>query len=850
MISNFNFWKEWPLFFKFLLGICWSIFLIYVGIFLYYYFRGVENILPLSTATELHKKLVYSNIAPINGVTFSNPEWVYYLKEWYLSASPVMSKVPIWLLLAAEALGLSLALAALSFQNSRWFLVGIIAIAGFLIASRTEIAFQTVNSLPFMFLFFVFGGTLFFLGAYAKKLKIEWRILIFLLLFCLFFGIVHFSQKIHEPLLSIGQYGLIFPIIIFGVFVFLIAHEPVAFIVKIVSGGVVKGKSSLIPFAMMSFIYLLNCLLIYLENTRVFDGGAFVISPIWLFLLSTFLGIWGFRRQSETLGWYSYAQSGAWIYWGMAIISLALMLFAQATANDPLIELLDDYLAIAHLSMGLIFVIHLIINFWSIFKEGLQVDRIIYKPKFSRLLLAKTAGIFLMLFLLIQKNIYSYNQLNAALMNALGDYYRSEGENNAAETFYKESVRHDYYNHKANYSLGSLAAEVGDGSTAALFYKIATQKNPSEQSFISLAQQMDANGLYFEALFSLKEGLEKFPQSHFLATNTAHLLEKAQVLDSVYLFLSKAQQNCSSCETEHTNMAAFWIENGKTSKMDSLQAVLPNTSYKSLMANKLAISRITQKKFDKKIDLPTASELNTTSFAMLYNYVLGEDDVDFPEDSLLKTWTENLASVGLGQEMLYLQAEKDLRGSEKIRGLKQLTYLAQDTSMVGQIFGRNLALAYLKMGLIEKSQEVFEEAGDQQTAEVLSDQSFKNFSNALQEQEAEEILQVPLSLQNYKEVYNKAPLNTYLIEKVADFLSQNNRESEAYQLIYQSLDFIKNSPLLWKKQVALAIKLGVTEYAQDGLSNLRNLMSAEDYQNFKSEIDGKIQALIRKRSEF
>ena len=104
-----------------------------------------------------------------------------------------------------------------------------------------------------------------------------------------------------------------------------------------------------------------------------------------------------------------------------------------------------------------------------------------------------------------------------------------------------------------------MARLVGDGPTAAYYFKLANQKNPTEFSYAALSRHFEQEDLYFDALFNLREGLSKFPESPYLLTNMAFLLQKAGATDSVFYYLSEASDHCRDCVTENTNISQFEI---------------------------------------------------------------------------------------------------------------------------------------------------------------------------------------------------------------------------------------------------------------------------------------------------
>ncbi len=850
MISNPQFWRTWPRTLQILTFLIFGLILSVTFALLYWYLKNPANLLSWDVPTELHKKFISRELFSENGLRFAGNELVYYVKEWFLPSSPSLQLLPAYLLLACFFTGVSLIASGLSYQNGFWFLAAIISIAGLLLSFRLEVTFQQTSSLPFLLAFLAAGGALLGFNSFFKQATYLLRLASFLGLSFVLVALAVSSGKLNFPAYALAQYSVIFGVVVFAIYLFLIAHEGMALVVKAVSGASEKGKSSLPSFLLLSGFYLVNCLLIYLENIRLFENEAFVIDPIWLFFISSVLGLFGFRKLTDSLEWYSFRQTGFWIYSGLWLISVSVFAFAYATGNDPLYELLNDYIAICHLAVGAVFFVHVLVNFTGVFRQGLPVDRVLYQPRLSRLLLARTAAVALVGFLLIQKNIYSYNQLQAALNNALGDFYLKEGENTAAESFYKESIQYDPYNHKANYSLGNMARLVGDGATAAYYFKLANQKNPTEFSYAALSRHFEQEDLYFDALFNLREGLSKFPESPYLLTNMAFLLEKAGATDSVFYYLSKASDHCSDCVTENANMLAFWIENARPEKLDSVTSPYLGYSSASLSANTSAVQRMLPTSSDLKAGIPLKKkDLSPAEFSVLYNQKMLVSGEAWP-DSVWNSLTDELTGAGLAEDVLFLKAHETYMYSDKMKAVKQLTYLAQDSTEAGLMYRRTLGLWYLKEGLYEYSIQWLLASGDAESANLMDLNGFKEHLQSRQKQQAEELMQQEITLKNYVDLQAKAPFNPYLAGGIADFLEKNKKYNEAYNLVFDALEFNETSALLWKKQVMLALKNGVTDYAAMGMTKLSTLLSAEEFRLFEQQVNQEKQRLAALRSEF
>ena len=832
MIRQLNFWRSWSKTQQLLLAALGFLTITLLGLLIGSFYWVQHPNMFFDTATELNYKFIDIPDITLNGVDFISNEKVFYLKEWYLATNPSIASWVYTLFLAALILGTSLLLAGASYLKGILSGLGFLTIGLFMLFLSPGVLIDVYSQWPFLLGFVLLSLAYMYFQSYAKTASFLLRFIVIVLLLTGFIAYFIYQSAFIAPMAALSAQSLPFALVIFAVFLFLIAHEAYLAVVWAVSNGAVKGRSSLLTFISASILFLLNCLLVYLENKLTIEESPFILSPIWLFLLSTVLGFWGFRKQYEDQGLFAFSTTGFGLFFGLSIMSIALWFFAFLTHNDSLYLLLDDYTSMVHLVMSVVFFGYIIINFWQLFKQGFNVHLVVYKPKLSRLLLAKTLAVFLLGFLLIQKNIYSYNQAKAAISLSKADSFLLENDATGAESYLKEAIQYDFYSQKGNYTMATLAKAMNDQTSSIYYFKQGTLLRPSEQSFVGLSQSLEREELYFDALFTLKEGLKAYPESAILATNTARLLEKASVMDSVYYYRYIANENCQKCEVEQVNLQAFWIENGLSNKLDSTTKALKQNGYLANEANQLAIAKITGNAIEQESKPVSKSDINTAEFAHLYNTITQKGNQEVLPDSIWTAISSFNASAGLTEELLYLKALQEFQFEDKSKGLKQLAYLAQDSSITAQMYKKDLAMWLLKEGLYDKSKEFFLKAGEPQTVEILENTNFALFLDNRQQQQADELLQSGLTMDNYKSLIKKAPFNAYLVAAVSDFLVKNKKELEAYTLTLNAAEWNESNSTLWKKQVELAVKNGVPDYAETGLVALQQLLPVADYLSF------------------
>lgn len=835
MNENINFWRIWPRNEKWLLFFGFLILIILICGGLFVWKKDLENILHWDVLSELHEKIIATNSFFYDEFKFSASTPVWYIKERYLPSLVQVNSIAFYALLVSVFVGLSFLLTGLARLKGIWFLIGALVLGGVLIGLRIESVFLSNSNWPFLVAFVAAGGYYYFSNTFGQNVKIGITLIIWVILWTLLLFLANKYSAINQPNLSLVAYGLVGFLIISGVFIFLISHEIIAGLVWLVSKNAQKGKNSLPQFLIISLIFLANVLLVFLENAKKIEKSSFVIPSVFLFLISVILGLWGFRQFVNQKQWFSFQKSGVWIYLGMATIALATIGFIFGTNNDPLIELFEDFVSISLLAVGGSFIVYVLINYLQIFKQGLEVHKVLYKAPFNKLIYARTISVFLILFLFSLKNFHSFYQAKAGLSSAIADFYLAEGDLKAAETFYKESTHNDLYNHKANMSLASLALSQGDKINAAFFFNQTLSQKPSPYAFAGLSASLENENMYFDALFALQNGLKKFPENSQLLSNLAYLQEKSKLTDSVLINLDKALQTCKKCEVENTNFLAFWIENAKPEKLEEMSKLAKSINYNGIKANEFAINRMLDKEAEwNTFELSKDSALDMSRAAYLFNAVSHPKTINKTNINaeVLKKLQDNPYNETVFESLSWVYAQQNYIRQSKAAGIKQLYILANANSKYKNIYNQNLGLWLMKEGVLDQALVRLKMAGDSTSFALLSNANLKQKVDADLMSQSQKY-GANLTEKNYKEVLDQAPFNPYLVEKISNFLTSKNKKLEAYNVAFYAAEVNTESALIWTTLVKKAIDISEYEYAMDGIKKLETLLPSKDLTSLK-----------------
>jgi hypothetical protein len=774
----------------------------------FYWYKGLENVIGWDVLSELDEIPTILDTFSDGKFNFTINGNAYLVSERYLATPLKINTLASIFYFGFILIGLNLLLATFSTLNRTWFFIGIAALAAILTFMGLENLFAQTDKTAFLITFGFYGGLMVAFNSFFNKFSLFKRFIAFLILTLGLLFTANFFVKVQHPILSFTNYGLLVFVAISLVFIFFISHEAFGGIVNIISKSARKDESSLGQFLIVSTIYFANVLLIYLEKAKYIDWSLFTISPFLLYFVSMALGFLGFAQyqiQSNALQTTrpkdtSYSFISISLYIGLAIIATATIGYAFATANDPLIEVFEDFIAISHLCMGLVFLFYVLINFIQMLRRGMQIQKILYKPPFYPISLFRIAALVGVFVLVSFKNNYSLYQVQSAYQNSIGDFYMAEGDAKTAEAFYKEGRAFDVRNHRSSYSLASLAMQANDNTSAGFYLRNALMKNPSPFAYSALATILKQEDRFFDAFFQMQAGIKSFPENAELLTNMAYFQGKVKQNDSTKIYLDLAKKHCSNCEVEETNLQTFDAKFNKG--FDKIDQSAP------LKLNKDSI-------------------LNVRQFASIYNNSVNKSPQPQRGVLLSKIILKN-DNQPFFEDLTFAKACQNYYKEDKLLGIKQLAVLASDSTKHQMLYRRAVGMWFLQNGVYDKAIEYLAKSGDKESVELLQINNYEAAIPTIQAQQAADLLKKG----NLESALKASPLNPILIEKQIELLNKNNKVSEGYKLAFDAVDVNPNSVSLLKIKTLQALKLGVTEYAEDGLNKLKDLMKPTDYQQF------------------
>lgn len=861
-------------------------------IFLSIVFFTIKSIDPLANVIRWNVLSELSDLSIVVDI-FRLNQWQYgvsipshLVTESFIASVMETDFLTIRIFWLFALIGLSFILAALTTMQRFWYLAGMIIFIMLLAFSRLETlsVFGAGNRTLFLLTVILYGGITYYFHAFRPDLGIGMRIFGVLAVSVILALLVTLISPIPFPGLAAAAYSLPFWLLLTILFLLIISTEILAALVWLSTSSGKTGKSGLVNFIVISILYLLLLTFMYLRNTKQIDWDLTLINPVFLAFAAGVTGLWGFRKRADsTGGLMPFRTTGFWLYLGLFMISVAFAAFVFGTANDPLIEVLEDVVVQGQLGMSVVFLFYILINFYQPFKQGLAVHKVLYKPLLFGLTPARLFGFVAVIILFSIQRLLPLNQGIAGYFNGLGDLHSATGEFPLAEQYYKLALQREFQNHKSNYALASLALRQGDNNAAAFYFRQSLLKNPSAQAYAGLGNILVQESLFFDAVYSLQEGIRKFPESGELLNNLGILYSKTNVADSAYYYLERAEANIKRDEVPASNLLAIMAKNTDTQLLDSLASNVKNRDYLSWQSNWLAVQNLRQN-FSKQPFLseaiPADSLLSVSAFAYLQNYATNQAKEDsLPAKFLPKLALKNpLLSADLSFSSLY----PEFYSGNKLKAIETLLAWAEEDGEKANLYHKILGHWFLQLGLYDQASEQlsFVEgiegtlgmavanalSGKEAVAVVLLDKIKEKESAAAIEQlknsllsgvrpktKSDSLLAVVTkspSDKNFDYAVRENPFEARIVSNAASWYRQKKQIGKAYQIVLTALRYNEFAPQLWEQYAYLSLDQGLTEQGDSGEAKVKQLATPAGYQLFMNRYQP-MRALIEKqRAEF
>lgn len=467
------------------------------------------------------------------------------------------------------------------------------------------------------------GGSAFVLQAFLPQVSLRGRLLVFVLLLG-GLGVFLFQASPLPPALTalhLVSYGSFAIGAAAALFIFWVAYENIHGLLWFnTQSANPQRRFSRWQFVLISILYLLNLVLLYLRNTKILELDLLLFNEFLLLASSAAVGFWGTRQRERLYGRVlPFAPAAGLLYLVFAILTAAGIGYAFATANDPMIRAFSDLIVFSHLTYGAAFLLYVLINFGSLLGERLRVYKVVYDPKIFPFFTVVLVGTVFFASLLLQANLMLPRKTMAGYYNYLGDFYKASGNVLLAEKFYDEGNTYNFGNLKSVFSLAGIYNEklYYQAETKAL--KKGTENYPSDKLFVRLANKYPEREQLFDQLFLLQQGAKRFPHSAPLLNNLALLYGTTAMIDSANYYFDQALRYGRDSEVVHSNRLAFYLLTGQRQQAADLARNLTDNTYPTLQSNLLLWQSFQpQDTLQNPVELPRQAALTPANFALVY----------------------------------------------------------------------------------------------------------------------------------------------------------------------------------------------------------------------------------------
>lgn len=638
-MNSWYFWKNWHPQSK---TIYWFLLAVFAALLLYFayiFFESPSTVIEWQKISNVDKVQVPGDSFRIGLFDFSYDFDNYVVTENYRGSSIEVSKFYVLFQLFMLCLSLIFLLVIVSSLQGFWFYFGAIIMSGVMISFKFEqlMLFGNSNKLGLISALAIYLPSLYYFSSIRPDHDLLRRIGAFSLITLLFGTFLFITADVAYPYVYLVNYGLVAPLILSIVFIFVVGHVMISFFVKIITmGNTVGSKNSMWHFLAISLIYLFNVGLLYAKNAGYLQWDIIYLNAYFILVVVTILGIWEFKdREYQYVGLMPFAPLGALLYISLAIICFSTIGYIFAIANDPLLESMEDTIVFSQLAYGTLFMLYIVFNFIQPLMDNLQVYKFMYRPPNFPYGSVQITSLIAITALLLNSNMLPFKQAVSGYYNGIADLYLLKDDVFVGEQYYKLGDQYGYNNHRSNYALGTLARDQGDQFLAPFYFSESIKKKPTAFAQVNLGNALLEKDQYFDALYTYRQGLRKFEANPYLYNNLAITYGKTSLLDSALYFLSLAAESPLTKQAAETNMLGLIgrEENLFSFALDSLldevledRAYVPSLVNAFLLANKYGRTEQALQGEDFRWLSPEDSALNAYQFAYLYNYTFNRPE--------------------------------------------------------------------------------------------------------------------------------------------------------------------------------------------------------------------------------
>jgi hypothetical protein len=711
-------------------------------------------------------------------------------------------------------------LAVISYLDLWLYIAGMALFLFFVVSMNTELLgiFGLHNRIPTVLIILVYAGLTYYFNAYGKNIGLFIRLLVLGITTALVISCMLFFSTVSAPLMYVANYAIIIPMIIAIIFMLIVGYDILQFAVVITSYGKSDFKpkgNSMWNFIIIGTLYIANLYLVYYKPAFVKDMGLVLLQPLGILAISGILGIWMFEMKQEVKSVIPFKPLGAILYLVLGIITFSTIAFGYATANDALITTLEYSALYIQIGLGLGIFIYVIANFWTRYKKQEEVYKQFYVTYQVPFFVARSLGWAIIMYFIFSTNRFVFSSSKAAYYNNIADVYLHTGQDELAESFYKEAWSHEFQNQRSNYSLSKFYEQRDDKKAAFKYYESSLVKNTSPYAYANVSAFYLDNNQLFPAMFMLQDGLKQYPNDPQLLNNLGYLYTKFATSDSAVYFFNKAATYTED-DIPASNLLVYFGAQGKFKECATILQNEKSDASDTYSGNKIAIATL-QGKSESTTPLPARFQSDTLltedAFTYLYNYAFNKLAVkDTVLDAALQRFSTYECNGYYRGDLLYAKAAHLYFSQTNVGEALQLLQQIIDEEHA-PLYIITLANWQLKSGLYEQAYNTYRllishpdqrlvaykclaamEYGNKQEVAELIDALTKSLQPSIAEMAKTLQASIPQpSEARYKSLNDKQKVQCLHYHKLnaSEFASFKNNIQDPFQSVMLDVEHIK-----------------------------------------------------------
>ena len=618
------FWNAWEKPYKSIYQFLLFIFVFSVLGYAFTYYSGssyvihwnIENIInPVKNLFSSYRHGVFT--FPIN---VDN----YVISQRFEASDLQVNTWPAYLILIWIGIFISIMLAMVTDLTRFWFVASVVLLTVLFVGLKLDflVLFNSYSKLGLLVAFALYFPSLYIFHFIKPNVGFTVRVFVHLCATALFGFIIYQFSYVDLPFLHLVNYGIYVPLLLTVLFAFMVGAEILSGLLRVITSGALIGdKSGLVHFLVISLVFMLNAALVLLRNAKIIQIDLYLIGSFWLLTIASIVGIWGYRAKEVTYkGMFSFSPFGAILFICLAITAHLSISYFFITGNDSFVEAIEDVIIFSQLGYSVLFVVYVIANFFDLMRQNIDVGKVLYKPRRMPYFISRFAGVVFIMALFFRFNMIPYYQSVAGFYSGIGDLYLKADDYLSATEYYKLSNIYSGTSHRANYALASLEKRINNTSQEINFLKQAIGKNPTEFAYANLASNYLDERRYFEAVFTLQDGLERFPDNGKLMNNLGLVYMEMENIDSSFYYFQQSGQLEKSRDESATNLFALLRLRDLSIKADTLPILWQKADYLASANNLVVLANQLGKKLEERMSVRFGDPVHEKLEQLVYNY--------------------------------------------------------------------------------------------------------------------------------------------------------------------------------------------------------------------------------------